>query len=166
MIYFQNPHTWIKCLAVATKQRVNTDCVQTLCCLMFSQTNPTFTIQAFWDVTLWFKKSWTCSGQWRQTAWAQVWLHLFLPKIAVTSQSAHLQEEKYILSPLEIKPQTVQPTALSLCQLNYAYNVTLCQMVSSYCCFREAWWPIFSTEWSKKTASPWRWRHHTPQQRQ
>jgi hypothetical protein len=52
MIYFQTPYTWIKCLAVATKWRANTDCVRTLCCLMFSETNLTLKIEVFWDVTL------------------------------------------------------------------------------------------------------------------
>ena len=46
------PHSWIKCLAVATKWRANTDCVRAVCCLMFSETNLTLTIQVFWDVTL------------------------------------------------------------------------------------------------------------------
>jgi hypothetical protein len=42
----------------------------------------------------------------------------------VTSQYAHSWEEKNLLSLLEIKPQIVQPTALTLYQLNYAPNDT------------------------------------------
>ena len=62
---------------------------------------------------------------------------LALPHIAESSQSPHCWGEKSLLSLLEIEAQIVQPTVLSQYQLNYSPNVTLCQAVSSYCCFRE-----------------------------